>query len=318
MQNLSVRALMAATALGAAMFAAATAPGARAADVDRVGVTVGSLGNPYFVATDKGISSEAAKLTPNAKVTFVSSDYDLNKQFTQIDNFIASGSKIIMINAVDPVAISPAIKRAQAAGVTVAAFDVAAQGATLTVMTDNVKAGAEACQYIVDHLPGGKGNVVIVNGPQVSSIRDRVTGCKQVLAEHKGITLLSSDQNAQASRDGGLAVGQSLLTHFPKIDAMFAINDPTAIGLNLAAKQLHRTDFFITSVDGAPDIVSELKDKTSLVKASAAQDPSGMAAKAYAMAVDAVGGKKPAQEITLLAPKLVTTETVDSYKGWGG
>ncbi|MCQ8242415.1 ABC transporter substrate-binding protein [Rhizosaccharibacter radicis] len=309
---LAVSAALAVTAQGAAHQAA------HAAGIDRVGITVGSLGNPYFVATDKGISSEAGKITPDAKLTFVSSDYDLNKQFTQIDNFIASGAKIIMINAVDPVAVLPAIKRAQNAGVTVAAFDVAAQGATLTVMTDNVKAGAISCQYIVDHLPGQKGNVVIVNGPQVSSIRDRVAGCKQVLAQHPGIKLLSSDQNAQASRDGGLAVGQSLLTHFPKIDAMFAINDPTAIGLNLAAKQLHRTDFIITSVDGAPDIVAELKDKTSLVKASAAQDPSGMAATAYRLAVAAVGGKKPEQAVTLLAPKLVTTENVDSYKGWGG
>ncbi len=289
-----------------------------AAEIDRVGITVGSLGNPYFVATDKGITSEAHKITPKAQLTFVSSDYDLNKQFTQIDNFIASGVKIIMLNAVDPVAIKPAIKRAEAAGVVVAAFDVAAEGAKLTVETNNIQAGAESCQYIVDHLPGGKGNVIILNGPQVSSIKDRVTGCKQVLASHPGITLLSSNQNAQASREGGLAMGQSMLTHYSNIDAVFAINDPTAIGMNLAAKQLHRTNFFITSVDGAPDVVSELKDKTSLIKASAAQDPSGMAAMAYRLAVGVVNGHMPPKNIVLLPPHLVTTANVGSYKGWGG
>ncbi|MBE7210365.1 MAG: substrate-binding domain-containing protein [Gluconacetobacter diazotrophicus] len=305
-------------ALAAALLAGSAAAMAAGPDVGTVGITVGSLGNPYFVATDKGISAAAKEVTPNARLTFVSSDYDLNKQFTQMDNFVASGAKIIMINAVDPVAIQPAIKRAQAAGAVVAAFDVAAKGADLTVMTDNVKAGALACQYIVDHLPGQKGDVIIVNGPQVSSIRERVQGCKQVLGQHPGIKLLSSDQNGQASRDGGLALGQSLMTHYPHIDAIFTINDPTAIGINLAAKQLNRHEFIITSVDGAPDIVAELKDKTSLVRASAAQDPSGMAGQAYKLAVDAVGGKKPAEAITLLAPKLVTTENVGDYKGWGG
>ena len=291
---------------------------ANAADVERVGITVGSLGNPYFGATDRGISEEAHKLTPEARLTFVGAEYDLNKQFTQIDNFIASGVKIIMLNAVDPVAVMPAIKRAKAAGVTVAAFDVAAQGADLTVMTDNTKAGAVSCQYIVDHLPGGKGNVIILNGPQVSSIRDRVAGCRQVLASHSQIKILSSDQNGQASRDGGLAMGQTLLTHYSDIDAVFAVNDPSAIGMNLAARQLHRSSFFITSVDGAPDVVAELKNKDSLIKASAAQDPAGMAGMAYDLAVGNVRGHKPEHDIILLPPRLITTENVDSYKGWGG
>jgi ribose transport system substrate-binding protein len=302
----------------AATMPAVTAGGCRAADIDRVGITVGSLGNPYFVATDRGIAQTAKAATPSAQLTFVSSDYDLNKQFTQIDNFIASGAKIIMLNAVDPVAIGPAIRRAEAAGITVAAFDVAAQGASLTVMTDNVQAGEMSCQYLVDHLPNKKGNVIILNGPQVSSIRDRVAGCKKVLSANPDITILSSDQNAQASRDGGLSVGQSLLTHYADIDAVFAINDQCAIGFDLAAKQLHRTGFIIASVDGAPDVVSELRDKTSLIKASAAQDPAGMAATAYRMAVDSVNGAKPASSVVLLPPHLVTGDNVAEYKGWGG
>lgn len=304
--------------LAAGLMLSAIAAPALAADISQVGITVGSLGNPYFVATDRGITQAAKAVTPSARLTFVSSDYDLNKQFTQIDNFIASGAKIIMLNAVDPVAIEPAIRRAEAAGVTVAAFDVAARGASLTVMTDNVKAGALSCQYIVDHLPNKKGNVIILNGPQVSSIRDRVAGCKKVLADNPGVTLLSSEQNGQASRDGGLAAGQALLTHYGEIDAVFAVNDPSAIGFNLAARQLHRTGFMITSVDGAPDVVSELRDKTSLIKASAAQDPSGMAATAFKMAVDSVNGTKPAESVVLLTPHLVTSDNVGDYKGWGG
>jgi ribose transport system substrate-binding protein len=286
---------------------------ASAKDLTAIGVTMGSLGNPYFVALTKGIKAEANAGGGNkVSVTAVSADYDLNKQFTQIDNFIASGAKIIMLNAVDPVAIGPAIRRAEAAGVTVAAFDVAAQGASLTVMTDNVKAGEMSCQYLVDHLPNKKGNVIILNGPQVSSIRDRVAGCKKVLSANPDITILSSDQNAQASRDGGLSVGQSLLTHYADID------DQCAIGFDLAAKQLHRTGFIIASVDGAPDVVSELRDKTSLIKASAAQDPAGMAATAYRMAVDSVNGAKPASSVVLLPPHLVTGDNVAEYKGWGG
>jgi ribose transport system substrate-binding protein len=302
-------------ALGAALVAGLNSA-AMAKDVTVVGITVGSLGNPFFVATDKGIANRAHQLTPGAKITVVSADYDLNKQFTQIDNYIAAGAQVIMVNAVDPVAVGPALMKAHNAGIAIGAFDVAAAGADVTVMTDNVKAGEEACQYIVDHLPGKKGNVIIVNGPQVSSIVDRVKGCETILKVYPGITILSDNQNAMASRDGGFAAGQDLLTRFPRIDAVFGINDPTSIGLELAAKQQHRNDFFITSVDGAPDILPELKNKDGMIKATAAQNPYGMAAEAYAYAVDVANGKPPPSKVVLLTPTLITIDNVDSYKGW--
>lgn len=286
-----------------------------AKDLTSVGISVGSLGNPFFVATIKGIEDKAKAINPNVKITSVSSDYDLNKQFTQVDNFIASGVNVLMINAVDPIAVEPSVKRAQAAGMVVAAFDVAAAGADVTVMTDNIKAGEIACQYIVDHLKG-KGDVLIVNGPQVSSVTDRVKGCKAVFEKNPGIKVLSDNQDAKGSRDGGFAVTQSLLTRFPKVDAIFAINDPTAIGANLAAKQLNRNEFIITAVDGAPDIEAELKSGNSLIKASASQDPYVMAGQSLELAAGILNGKKPEKNVILLDPKLITSENVGQYKGW--
>lgn len=301
-------------AIGLAVAAAVAAPAA-AKDLNTVGISVGSLGNPFFVATIKGIEASAKTINPDTSFTNASSDYDLNKQFTQIDNFIAAGVDVIMINAVDPVAIEPAIKKAQAAGIVVGAFDVSAKGADVTVMTDNVKAGAIACQYLADHLKG-KGEVIIVNGPQVSSIVDRVNGCKETFAKYPDIKILSDNQDAKGSRDGGFAVGQSLLTRFPKVDAIFAINDPTAIGVNLAAKQLGRSEFIITAVDGAPDIEAELKSGTSLIKASASQDPYVMAGQAMTMAAEVLKGNKPAEAVVLLEPKLITSENLGEYQGW--
>ncbi|MBN9221351.1 MAG: ABC transporter substrate-binding protein [Mesorhizobium sp.] len=299
---------------GAALAAVAIAP-ASAKDLNKVGISVGLLGNPFFVATIKGIEDAAKKINPKVEVTSVSADYDLNKQVSQVDSFIAAGVDVIMLNAVDAKAIAPAVKKAQAAGIIVAAFDVSAPGADVTVMTNNVKAGEEACQYLVDHT-GGKGDYVILNGPASSSILERVKGCKNVLAQHPDIKILSDDQNAEGSRDGGLKVFQALLTRFDKIDAVFAINDPTAIGAQLAAKQLNRSEFIFTAVDGAPDIEKELASGTSMIKASASQDPYVMAGQSLTMAADLLAGKKPAEATVLLDPKLITAENLKDYKGW--
>lgn len=293
---------------------ALTVAPAAAKDLNSIGVTVGSLGNPFFIAVGKGATDAAKAINPNVKITMASADYDLGKQSTQIDNFIASRVDMILVNASDPRAIGPAVKRAQAAGITVVAVDVAAEGANATVQTDNVQAGRIACQYMVEQI-GGKGNVIIQNGPQVSSVIDRVNGCKQVLSQNSDVKLLSSDQDAKGSRDGGLNVMQGHLTRFPDIKGVFTINDPQAIGSDLAAKQLNRTGLVITSVDGAPDIVGALKGNTQ-VKASASQDPYTMGKMAVQIGYDIMNDKKPENPVVLMPSKLVTRDNVGEYQGW--
>jgi ribose transport system substrate-binding protein len=300
--------------LAAASALALCAGTAQAKDLNSIGVSVGSLGNPFFVTIANGAEAKAKQINPKVKILTASADYDLGKQFTQVDNFIAAGVDMILINAIDANAIEPAIKRAQAAGIVVVAIDVAANGADATVQTNNVQAGEIACKYIVDKL-GGKGDVIIENGPQVSAVVDRVKGCKEVFAKAAGIKILSDDQDAKGSREGGLNIMQGYLTRFPKIDAVFAINDPQAIGTDLAAKQLGRTGIVISSVDGAPDIEDALKTDT-MVQASASQDPYAMAQQAVEVGAGILNGKKPSNPMILMPSTLVTRDNVKDYKGW--
>ena len=296
------------------MTAMATAQ-ASGKELKSVGITVGDMANPFFVAMGKGTEEAAKKINPNVKVTALSSRYDLNTQVSQIENFIASKVDLILVNAADPKAIAPVIKKAKDAGIVVVAVDVGAQGADYTVMSDNVAAGANACDYIAKKL-NGKGNVVIINGPPVTAVVDRVTGCKQVFAKNPGIKILSENQDAKGSRDGGMAVMQDLLTANPKIDAVFAINDPTAIGAELAIKQAKREGVFITAVDGAPDAVAALKDPKSLFEGSSAQNPYQMASDGVKIGYDLMNGKKPASNVTLLPVPLITRANLKDYPGW--
>ncbi|PMX29425.1 MULTISPECIES: ABC transporter substrate-binding protein [unclassified Pseudomonas] len=285
-----------------------------ARELKALGISMGSLGNPYFVTLADGATARAKALNPDVKVTSVSADYDLSKQFSQIDNFISSKVDLILINAVDPSAMASAIKKARDAGIVVVAVDVDAKGVNATVQTDNVEAGKLACQFLVDKLKG-KGNVIIQNGPQVTAVTDRVKGCKSALAAAPDIKVLSDDQDGKGSREGGLNAMQGYLTRFPSIDGLFAINDPQAIGSDLAAKQLKRSGIIITSVDGAPDIEHALKTDTQ-IQASASQDPWAMAQTAVNIGNDLLNDKAPAEAVTLLTPKLITRDNVGTYSGW--
>jgi ribose transport system substrate-binding protein len=282
--------------------------------VKSVGISVGSLGNPFYVAAVAGITAAAKKANPDVKITAVDADYDLNKQLSQIDSFIGAGVDIMMIVPVDPKASVPAVQKAKAGGMVVAAFDTTASNADASVSTNNVKAGEEACGYLADKL-GGKGNIVFLNAVQVSAVVDRINGCKSVLAKHPDMKVVA-DQNTQGSRDGGLKVMQTILTANDHIDGVFAANDPAAIGGDLAAKQMNRNEFIITSVDGAPDAEKLIKGGNTLIKATASQDPYTMAAQSFGIALDIFQGKKPAETQVLLDPKLITADNIADYKGW--
>jgi len=287
------------------------------AELTRIGVTVTDLGNPFFVRIARGVENAARRIAgPNVKVFVVSSAYDLTRQSEQIDTFIEKKVDLIILIAADPVAIEPAVRRAQAKGIRVIALDVRAAGADATFTTDNVQAGELACQHIVQRL-NGIGNVVIISGPPVSAIVDRMAGCKSVLKASAGIHLLSSDRNGGGSMEGGFSKMTDVLTAFPHIDAVFAINDPTALGVDEAARQAGRNEFFIVGVDGSPKVRQRMRESDSLIAATVAQMPDLLAQKAVESGYDMIR-KRPLQNTTVLIPAvLLTRESPPEIKGWG-
>src|SRR3981081_1730435 len=251
----------------------ATPTFAESKKLNSVAVTVGDLGNPFFVQIAHGAEAKAKEINGKVKFTALSSNYDVNNQTNQIVNFISSNVNLILLGAADSRGIAPAVLRAKQAGVTVVAVDVGAEGGVdATVTSNNKQAGTKDGVYVAERLKG-KGQIVIVNGPPVTAVTDRVAGFLEEIKKHPDLKILSQDQNAGGSRDGGLRVMSDLLTAFPKIDAVFGVNDPTAIGCELAAKQANRKDFFILGVDGSPDAVPWLKGPATLFGATPPQHP---------------------------------------------
>ena len=283
----------------------------------QVAATFGDLGNPFFFTMGQGVQDAARAIDPDARVTVVSSGYDLNTQTGQIDTFISAGVDIIVLNAADTAGIAPAVRRAKEAGIIVIAADVNADGGVdATVTSNNYQAGTQAGEYIVERL-GGQGNVVIINGPPVSSVIDRVRGAQDVFAQHPGINVLSDNQNAGGNREGGLRVMTDLLTAFDRIDAVFAINDPTGIGADLAIQQAGRAgEMFIVGVDGAPDAVVALNQAESDFVATPSQNPYEMARRAVEIGNRILGGETLPEELILIPTALITRDNVAEYAGW--
>ncbi|UTW12843.1 ABC transporter substrate-binding protein [Marinobacterium rhizophilum] len=304
-------------ALLASPAAQAQAPPAPASAVlNSIGVSVSDLGNPYFVEIARGAERRARELGGDqVRVQVVSSAYDLPRQIRQIDAFISDAVQLILLSAADRDGIAPAVQRARNAGIHVIAVDVEAAGAEATITTDNRVAGTLACDFLARRI-GGSGKVVIINGPAVSSVIERVQGCRAALADFTGIELLSDSQNGGGAREGGLEKMTALMTAHPDIQGVFTINDPSALGAEQAAHQAGRSNFVIVSIDGSPAALEQLSNPASLLEATAAQFPGRIAERAIDTGLQLLRGETLDKQRILIRPELLTRDNVQDYRGW--
>ncbi|GIM46714.1 ribose ABC superfamily ATP-binding protein [Collibacillus ludicampi] len=279
----------------------------------KIGLTVGTLSNPFFVSMGKGAEEAAKKY--NAEVYTVSADYDLAKQTSQIEDFITKKVDLILLNAVDSKGIAGAVQEAKAAHIPIIALDVAAEGGVdATVTSDNVQAGKIVGEYLVKRL-NGKGNIAILDGPPVSAVTDRIQGFEEAI-KGTGINVVAK-QNGEGNKEKALSVMENILQAKQKgqLDAVFAINDPEGLGAKIAAEQAGRDkDLFIVGVDGSPQATDALKEKKSFA-ATAAQHPDEMVKTAVDLGVKIIKGEK-VDPVVKVPVELVTQDNVNSYRGW--
>jgi ribose transport system substrate-binding protein len=289
-----------------------TERGGPGAEVKTIGLMVQDLSNPFFQSMANGVQTGAGKI--GATVNVQDGRQDLGAQNEQIDAFIQQQTDVLLINAVDSDGIGPAVERAKAAGIKVVAVDVAARGAEAQVTLDNTAAGNLACTYLADQI-GGAGNILLINGTPISSVQDRVTGCKQALQGYPQITIVA-EQNGDNGRAEALTIATDMLTAHPDVKGIFGINDPTALGATLAAQQAGIGGLVIVGVDASPEAVAELQKPDSMFQATAAQDPNTQGAIALEMAQKLFAGEPLEQTNVLVPTEMITRDNLAQYKGW--
>jgi ribose transport system substrate-binding protein len=208
-----------------------------------------ALTNPFFKVIADSMRAEAKG--HGYDVLVVSAERDVKKQADQIDDFIVKGVSAIVLNPCDSQSIGPAIKRANEAGIPVFTNDIKYDGDKGTVIchvaTDNYQGGKLAGKAMVDHLGEAGGKVAILHFPQVESCQLRVKGFKEVVDAHNSKKDSAKIQvvatlDGGGVRDEGFAAGKDVVEAHPDLAAIFAINDPSALGARAALEAAGKAD----------------------------------------------------------------------------
>ncbi|MEU0159767.1 substrate-binding domain-containing protein [Streptomyces sp. NPDC006261] len=275
----------------------------------KVGMSLSTLNNPFFVQMKDGAQAEAKKAGIDLTVT--DAQNDASQQANQLQNFTSSGVSSIIVNPVDSDAVGPGVRSANKAGIPVIAADRGvnkADAATL-VASDNVAGGKLAADALADKL-GGKGSIVILQGTAgTSASRERGAGFAEGLKAYPDIKVVAK-QPADFDRTKGLDVMTNLVQSHPGITGVFAENDEMALGAVKALGSKAGTSVSVVGFDGTPDGLKAVGAGT--LYASVAQQPGELGRIAVQNAVKAAKGEKV--EKTVKVPvKVVTRENVADF-----
>jgi ribose transport system substrate-binding protein len=226
-----------------------------------IGVSLLTLTNPFFKEMGDTMREEGQKR--GYEVVITSGEFDLAKQRDQVKDFLVRKASAIILTPCDSKSVGTAIIEANSAGVPIFTADIAsiAPGAKVIchVATDNYEGGKVAGRAMVELL-NGKGKVAILDHPEVESVLMRTKGFGEEVGKAPGIQIVAKLPGGGA-RDKSYAAAQDILQAHPDLDAIFAINDPSALGAIAAIEKAGKTGKIkVIGFDGQPEAKKAVKD----------------------------------------------------------
>jgi len=270
-----------------------------------IGVSVLTLGNPFFNVIADGVKEEAAK--HGYDVVVVDGDRDVQKQANQIDDFLTKGVAAIILNPCDRQSIGPAIEKANRAGVPVFTCDLkcVAEGAEVVshVGSDNLQGGKLAGEAMIEALGEQGGKVLVVHFPQANSCQLRVQGFEEVIGAYNqglsaGLIEVVAQLDGGGVRDEGYKVTEDTLQAHPDLRGIFAINDPSGLGARAALEKAGKQDqVVIVAFDGQPEGKQAIKD--GKIFADPIQFPGLIGKKTVELMMDYFAGVEVEKEVLI-------------------
>jgi ribose transport system substrate-binding protein len=274
----------------------------------RIGLSVSTLNNPFFVTLRDGAQSAADEA--GAELIVSDAQNDTAQQQDDIQNFVTQQVNVILVNPVDSDAVVPAIEAANQANIPVIALDRGASGGEVatTIASDNVQGGSLAAEELIQLA--GSGSVAQLEGiPGAEPARDRGQGFQDAIDAQSALELVAS-QTANFDRAEGLNVTENILQANPDIVGIFAQNDEMALGAVQALGSDAGSEVKIVGFDAIEDALSAIEEGT--MNATIAQRPEEIGTLGVENAIRVIGGESVEENIPVEV-ELVTQENISEF-----
>jgi inositol transport system substrate-binding protein len=246
------------------------------------------------------------------KVVMVDAQSDVQKQFSQVENFVAQKVDAIILNPCELEASTPAVDYVKKAGIPLVLVNQTTKSVGDSYIGSNdFEAGRIAMEAIAKKL-NGQGGVLMLHGIMGTSAQlQREAGAREVFAKYPGLKLVDH-QTASWDRAKAMALTENWIqAHKGKFSAVFAHNDEMAMGALLALERAGlKKDVYVIGIDAIAQALSAVKE--GRLDATVFQDAVGQGKGSVDAAIH-LAKKQPCAKETMIPFQLVTRENVTQF-----
>ena len=232
----------------------------------KVGAAVYGLKGEFMQLWANALKEHPLVKDGTVKVTVFDGKYDALTQNNQFETMVTQKYDGILFVPIDVKAGAEAVEKAAAANIPVVGSNTRVDSEKLVsyVGSNDVIAGEMEAESVIKAM-GGKGNLVIIEGPIGQSAQiERRKGNQNVLAKHPDVKVLEM-KTANWSRAEALSLMENWLTaHAGKINGVIGQNDEMALGAieAIKAKGIDIKTIPVVGIDGVSDAVRAVKAGT--------------------------------------------------------
>jgi ribose transport system substrate-binding protein len=287
----------------------------------KIGVSMYTLGAPYFAAQLNAAKRKAKSL--GISLFSTNAQDDMVKQIADVEDLLARGIDLLILNPKDPKGLIPATKAASKAGVPViimdSSIDPLADFVT-TIQSNNLRNGELIGEWLVKQMEGKSIKMALISGVQGNPVgKERRQGVFRGIIEQQLRTQGTSGFSIVAqgwgnwSHEGGLEAMEDIIVAHPDINVLFGENDSMTLGAIEAIKEAGKMDdiLILAAADGQKEALKLIK--SGEYGATGSNNPIVIAENAIEIGLQVLQGKADYPPKSYTPAVCITKENVDAY-----
>lgn len=280
------------------------------------------LGNQYWSVVEEGANAAAKELGVDLVVTGLANEAEVEKQVQQLQDAVSVGASGIVVGPTDSTAMANPVSEAFQSGIPIVIVDtmINTDDYSVALMTDNVEAGREAAETMLELLKnrGISESEEMKVGVQIGAsgsqtIIDRLSGFNEYWDLHAPDTWQVLNEDIKVN-DGDItkAVGftQDMLTAYPTLKAVFGPNNGSTVGFVTGLMEANRTDITLVGFDFSSEIEDMIRTEAYDV-ATILQKQYLMGYEGVKQAVELARGIEPDQKVVDTGTMVITKDNID-------
>ncbi len=286
----------------------------------KVGYCTPSLNAPFYKALESAIKNNVESYG----MSFVTADGqdDISKQIAAVEDLMAKGINILILNPLDPEALVPITKVATANGIAVFIVDsqLSASGDFVcSIQANNSGNGILIGEWVANKMGKTPLKIALLSGAKGNPVgrekrQGMINGITETQLAKNGSTSLNIVAHGWGnwSNNGGLKAMEDILVAHPDVNVVLAENDAMAMGALKAIKENGKIkNLVIVGVDGQKEAYELIRD--GVMDCTALNSPEVLGSLVVETAARHLNDDKSLQKVIYTPAVVVDKKNVLSY-----